>query len=134
MNIAKRKLLSIIAVFIKYGHFDYERENTSQQTYLEASDDADGTPVLDADIEAILFLRSGKVSMTKSRNSNSAPTSFCSSYLTHRKRRKTKVELASTLNLWRKLFNHCGSFDGKMTTSFDYISMLCRERKCVRVT
>lgn len=47
--------------------------------YLDASDDADGTPVLDADIEAILFLRSGNVSMTKSRNSNNAPTSFCNS-------------------------------------------------------
>lgn len=35
--------------------------------------------VLDADIDAILFLRSGNVSITKSRNSNKAPTSFCSS-------------------------------------------------------
>lgn len=50
-------------------------------THLEASDDDDGTPmiVLDAVIDAILFLRSGNVSMTKSRNSNNAPTSFCSS-------------------------------------------------------
>lgn len=49
-------------------------------TYLDANDD-DGTPVivLDAEIDAILFLRSGNVSMTKSRNSNKAPTSFCNS-------------------------------------------------------
>lgn len=31
------------------------------------------------DIEAILCLRSGKVSITRSRNSNSAPTSCCNS-------------------------------------------------------
>lgn len=50
-------------------------------THLDANDDDDGTPVivLDADIDAILFLRSGNVSMTRSRNSNNAPTSFCNS-------------------------------------------------------
>lgn len=56
--------------------------------YLDASDD-DGTPVivLDPDIDDILCLRSGNVSITKSRNSNKAPTSFCSSCNAEKKRK-----------------------------------------------
>lgn len=64
-------------------------------THLEASDDDDGTPmiVLDAVIDAILFLRSGNVSMTKSRNSNNAPTSFCNSYKIYEQREGTKMPM-----------------------------------------
>lgn len=57
-----------------------ETARPRSRAYLDANDD-DGMPVivLDADIDAILCLRSGNVSITKSRNSNRAPTSFCNS-------------------------------------------------------
>lgn len=47
------------------------------ENYLDTIEDEDARPVivLFAADEAILCLRSGKVSMTKSRNSNKAPTS-----------------------------------------------------------
>lgn len=51
------------------------------KSHLETIDD-DWSPVivLFAPDDAILCLRSGKVSITKSRNSSKAPTSFCSSW------------------------------------------------------
>uniref|UniRef100_A0A2M3ZS21 Putative secreted peptide n=1 Tax=Anopheles braziliensis TaxID=58242 RepID=A0A2M3ZS21_9DIPT len=45
-------------------------------------DDDEGRPVrvlFVVDVEAIFDLRSGKVSITRSRNSSRAPTSFCNS-------------------------------------------------------
>lgn len=58
-------------------------------THLAANDDV-GMPetVLHAPDDAILFLRSGNVSMTKSRNSKRAPTSFCSSWKGREKKKK----------------------------------------------
>lgn len=57
-----------------------ERNLSSIVFYLDANEEV-GIPVIvfDAEIDAILCLRSGNVSMTKSRNSNNAPTSFCNS-------------------------------------------------------
>lgn len=70
----------------KFGSINFSMKTC---VYLDANDD-DGIPVIvfDAEIDAILCLRSGNVSMTKSRNSNKAPTSFCSSYTNEKEKKK----------------------------------------------
>lgn len=51
----------------------------SRRIASDEEDDEMPVRVLFAAEEAILDLRSGKVSITRSRNSNRAPTSFCNS-------------------------------------------------------
>lgn len=64
----------------KIDWVSWTRDWLAWLSYLETIDE-DWSPVivLFAPDDAILCLRSGKVSITKSRNSNKAPTSFCSS-------------------------------------------------------
>lgn len=113
-----------------------------QITNLDANDD-DGTPVivLDADIDAILFLRSGNVSITKSRNSNKAPTSFCSSCeneinWTNKNKNKINIFIKKKIEMSSSSHSHTLIWYGKMKTTEEIENKiaiyLCRIRKQIR--